>query len=122
MKLHRYRLNFSLESRGLRQRVVLDLRDWHFDPEKQSPLDALGISPWKPLFPATIGQLVQGGAAVAAGLMVGDTVVVAGDREIAEWSEFVDVVQSHPGTALPLQLQRDGQSLTVTVIPEIKAP
>lgn len=102
---------------GLRQNFQLDLNGWHFNPEKQSPLSALGIKPFRPIYPAVIGQIVEGGAASQAGLLVADQVVSVNGDSITEWIEFVKLVRKSAGQELAVELMRNGQPLSITMTP-----
>ncbi|SEQ96030.1 regulator of sigma E protease [Amphritea atlantica] len=106
---------------GQPQGYQLSLTDWHFNPETQSPLSALGIQPYRPVHPAVIGQVVETGAAARAGLLAGDRVVAIDNQPVTEWGQLVDIIRENPGRALELELQREGQRLSITVTPDEKS-
>lgn len=57
---------------------------------------------------STIGDVIGGGAAERAGLHAGDRVVGAAGAPVTGWTELVQAVRSHPGTDLPLEVERAG--------------
>ncbi|WP_299195299.1 sigma E protease regulator RseP [uncultured Amphritea sp.] len=105
---------------GLRQNYELNLTGWHFDPEAQSPLSALGIQPYRPVYPSVIGQVVEEGAAGKGGLLAGDRVIAVDGRPVSEWIQLVDIVRQSPGKALQFDVERNSQRLTLTITPDAK--
>ncbi|UTW02931.1 sigma E protease regulator RseP [Amphritea atlantica] len=106
---------------GQQSDYQLNLSGWHFDPEAESPMTALGIQPFRPVYPAVIGQVVDGGAAAQAGLLVGDRVIAIDQQPVAEWGQLVETIRQSPGRPLQLEVQRNSQQLFLTVIPAEKA-
>lgn len=88
------------------------------DPaESQDLLGDIGLAPVRPQLAPIIGAVVAGEAAAAAGLRGGDRIVAADGRSIGDWGTWVDYVQAHPGTALQVQIERDGKLEVLTVTP-----
>ncbi|MFO7892943.1 MAG: RIP metalloprotease RseP [Longimicrobiales bacterium] len=68
--------------------------------------------------PAQASSVTAGSAAQGAGLQAGDRVVrVAGDS-ITGWHGMVAAVEDHPGEALPVVVERDGELVELTLTPE----
>lgn len=88
-------------------------------PDDPSILSNLGLSPARPALPAMIGELVPGEPAAEAGLRSGDLVVGANGGEVAGWSDFVEIVQAHPGKPLHLEVERGSEYLEILVIPGV---
>jgi putative serine protease PepD len=66
---------------------------------------------------AQVENVQGGGAAEAAGILVGDVIVVLGERTIAGADELeVAVREYEPGATVPVQLVREGRPLTVSVV------
>ena len=65
-----------------------------------------------------LGEVVSGRAAAAAGLEAGDRVLRAGGEPVATWQQFVAVIERNPGRAVPLELERNGERIDLTVTPE----
>ncbi|MDO6562609.1 sigma E protease regulator RseP [Amphritea sp. 1_MG-2023] len=105
---------------GAPREYRLDLSGWDFDPETQSPLAALGVKPFRPVYPAEIGQLVSEGAASKAGLLVGDKVTSIDAAPVSEWLQLVTIVRQHPGQTLQLGVERNGQLLSLKITPDEK--
>ncbi len=68
-----------------------------------------------------IGEVVGGSPADTAGIRPGDLVVEAAGRPISTWQEFVRAVESTPGEAVPLVVERGGERLALSVVPEHEA-
>ena len=66
---------------------------------------------------STIGGVVEGSAAEAAGLEAGDTIAQVGETEVETWEELVDALTPYleSGTDFELTYERDGEETTVTV-------
>ncbi|HEB96712.1 MAG TPA: sigma E protease regulator RseP [Sedimenticola thiotaurini] len=81
--------------------------------EEGSILDGIGLSPKRPTLPPVIGRIVPGEAAQRAGLREGDRVLRVDGRAVASWSALVEIVRDSPGRTLQLQVERDGERLTL---------
>lgn len=55
--------------------------------------------------------------AAQAGLEVGDTITAVGGTHVTEWSEATERIAASPGTATTVDVDRSGQSLSLSVIP-----
>lgn len=73
----------------------------------------------RPLWPPVLGEVVQGSPADAAGLVAGDRVVRAGGEAVRIWHEFVRIVEAHPEEPLALEIERNGEAVSLTVTPEV---
>ena len=65
-----------------------------------------------------IGQVLAGKPAAQEGLASGDKIMAINGVATATWLEVVTKIHLSPGQALDLTIQRDGQPLEVSVIPE----
>ncbi|SEG32446.1 sigma E protease regulator RseP [Billgrantia desiderata] len=99
------------------QEYRLPVENYLVRQDPPQPLATLGITPWQPRIPAVLGQVLDGQAAAEAGLQPGDELLAVNGAPIGEWMDFVSVVRANPGEALELEVQRDGEPLTVTLIP-----
>ncbi len=81
-------------------------------------LDKLGLHVYQPLLLPVIGKLSADGVAQLAGLREGDVLLRADGIALQRWNEFVDIVRSHPGQTLHLDIQRGVSILSVTLIPQ----
>jgi regulator of sigma E protease len=87
--------------------------------EKQSPLDLLGIQRVFPLVPPEIGKVMPGKAGDRQGLQEGDIILSADGTQIQQWKQWVDIVRAHPGESFPVELERSGQRMTLTLMPDV---
>jgi regulator of sigma E protease len=60
----------------------------------------------------TIGQVVPGGPAEAAGLKEGDKVVSVDGQKTPEWQNVIAEIQKHPGERVEVVVERNGRQLT----------
>jgi len=74
--------------------------------------EGLGFMPGPP--PVVIGNLQDGGAALAAGLRDGDRIVAIDDQPIAHFRQLIDVVEPLPGQRVSVHYVRD-QSRQIAV-------
>lgn len=72
--------------------------------------------PW----PVVIAEVVGGGPAAQAGLMVGDQISHWNDESISSYPRLVEKIKAAPGKAVTLRAIRDGQTLSVSLIIEAK--
>ncbi|RTE66920.1 sigma E protease regulator RseP [Amphritea opalescens] len=105
---------------GAPQEYRLDLQSWQFNPETQSPLTAIGVRPFRPVYPAVIGQVLPEGAAYKAGLLAGDKVTAINDQPVSEWVQLVTIIRQHPGQLLEVEVDRAGQQLSLSMTPDHK--
>jgi regulator of sigma E protease len=78
----------------------------------------LGLKPWRPVIPAVVGRISEGGSAERAGLREGDEVIAIEGAAIAGWTELVERVRAAPGRPLSFDLLRAGERLSLSVTPE----
>ena len=92
---------------------------WQFD-EQHGPLFSLGIEPYRPPIPATIGSLAEGGRAAAMGVQLGDTVLEINGEPVDGWSELVEQVRSSPEQSMLWRIDRAGRQLELELTPARK--
>lgn len=114
------RLRLQEPDSTLQQDYVIRLDDWRFDVEKESPVFALGLTPWRPVPEAVLDYVVDDSPAAVAGLQAGDRIVQLQGRLIENWYQLVAEVKANPEKPLLLGVQRDGETLSMTVIPQAK--
>lgn len=93
------------------------LANWRVDLERESPLAAFGLQPWQPPVEPVIGQLTPDGAALSAGVQMGDRVVAVDGEPIADWMALVDLIQSSAGKTLDFTVERGAQRVSILVTP-----
>ena len=99
------------------QEKILDLRNWLFDPERETSFGSLGIKPVSNKIKNILTNVVKDSPAERAGLQVGDTLLRLNGQDI-DWQTLVERIQQ--GGTLDLQVQRNGETLNVTLQPEMK--
>lgn len=94
---------------------------WMRGTEDPDPLSGLGIQFYYPPLGKTIGQVIPGGAAEAAGFQVGDELLEAEGVQLDTWEAWVELVRSNPGNELEVWVARDGEELSLVLTPEPKS-
>jgi regulator of sigma E protease len=78
-------------------------------------LEHLGISPVRPVIPATLGELSPDGPAAISGLKTGDHILSVNNEPMADWMALVKIVRAHPDEELRFEFERDGVVQTLSV-------
>jgi len=99
---------------------TLDTKGWQFDPEKESPITSLGLGIFRPEITPILGLVSPDGAAAAAGVEVGDTLVALNGEPYGEWDDFVTTIKSSPNQAVQVTVRREGEQLQYKVIPQVR--
>lgn len=115
-------VTLSLAPFGSSQRVEkqVDLRNWHFEPDKQDPVVSLGIEPRGPEIETVLAQVQANSPASAAGLQAGDRIVKVDGRPLADWRQFVNLVRDRPNQAIALDVERQSEVVSLTLTPAVK--
>lgn len=98
----------------------IDLRNWQFDPAKQDPVTSLGMLPRGPQIETVLAEVQANSAAMKAGLQAGDRIVKVDGQPLDQWQRFVTLVRDNPGKALAVEVERQGNSLALTLTPDVK--
>ncbi|WP_338561288.1 sigma E protease regulator RseP [Erwinia sp. E_sp_B04_7] len=98
----------------------LDLRNWHFEPDKQDPVVSLGMQPRGPQIETVLAEVQANSAASKAGLQAGDRIVKVDGQPLDQWQRFVTLVRDNPGTALAVEVERQGNTVGLTLTPDVK--
>ena len=105
---------------GEERTYKLDTRNWKFNPETESPITSLGLNPYRPAITPELGFVDEDGAAYAAGLRVGDTLVAVDGRAYSDWDQFVTKVKAAADKRLTVTIRRDGEQLKFDVTPKAR--
>ncbi|WP_087022911.1 sigma E protease regulator RseP [Thaumasiovibrio subtropicus] len=103
------------------QTFSLNLEHWSFDPESESPIQTIGITPYRPAILLELAMVAEEGAAAKAGLQVGDKLLSLAGTELQEWQQVVDIIQANPEQAVIMEIERQGQRLAIELIPDARA-
>jgi len=100
-------LNIEVENNGATRTVSLPLKnDLSWRPFGYLPI------------PPRISEVASGTPASHAGLRAGDVVRAIDGQKIEYWDQFVDLVRGSGGKTLQLEVERGGQTLTLSVTPK----
>lgn len=100
-------------AQGSTQNTTLNVNNWNFDPEKESALGSLGITPFRPEAQLTLAVVAPDSPAELAGLRVGDELQAFNGQPVQKWSSLVDSIGDMPGEQVALTVLRDGQTVLV---------
>lgn len=117
--LQRSAANLELHSaEGISIFRVLDLSSLHPADLDSDFLHKLGLQPYQPPITPVLEKLIDGGAAQRAGLHAQDKILRVNQQEIPRWEDFVEVVRSHPGSMLNVEVERAGSLVALSVTPD----
>ncbi|MEB3791055.1 RIP metalloprotease RseP [Acinetobacter sp. IK40] len=111
------RVSIIVDRAGSEKQVSLPIKDFLKD-QSQSPLDVLGLLPYRPVIPAKVKELSADGAAVRQGMKVGDQIVAIDNVAMKDWFDVVNVVQKSPEKLLNIEVMRQGQLVHLQVMPQ----
>ncbi|MFN3918871.1 MAG: RIP metalloprotease RseP [Methylohalobius sp.] len=77
----------------------------------------LGLRPFEPPLPPVIDKVEPGSPAEEAGLKPGDRIVAVDGAPIEEWRQLVEIVRDNPNRPLAVVVERQGQTLAITLTP-----
>jgi regulator of sigma E protease len=100
-------------SSNTEKELTFTLDTWNFDPDIESPLSSLGLTPFRPNPTLTVGFVGDDSAAKEAGLLPGDKIAALNGNKLASWNALVDEVVESPGEVISLAIERDGQQQTL---------
>lgn len=86
-------------------------------PEEDS-IRATLIYALRPAIEPEIGRVVGGMPAEEADLRVGDRILRAGGEPVETWQDLVSIIQENPETPVELVVEREGERINRTVVPE----
>ena len=97
---------------------TLELSNWLRGSDQPDPISELGLTSWRPVVEPLIGEVSADGAAARAGLQVGDLIVSLDGEQVSDWvTDIVPAIQRSAGQQLIMGIERDGQRLSLTVVP-----
>lgn len=112
------RLGLSVPDSGTAREAVLPVTDWLKEQDEPDLFGDLGFAFAEPVVEPRIAEVVAGGAAASAGLLSGDLILSVDGSPIATWEELVKVVRASPEVSLGLQVERAGDGIELTLVPE----
>ena len=98
--------------------VMLDLSDTKALLDEGSPLEKIGVEPWRMKLEAKLGKFVSNSAAKEQGLKEGDAILSANGEVVVDWANWVKIVQANPGKSIALQILRDSEQISMDLTPK----
>lgn len=120
-QLGRAEIRLTLQQRDtlLQRELVLDTRDWQFNPEKETVFTSLGLNLLQPQATNTLALVTKGSAAERAGLQPGDTIQAINSEHITAWAQIDKIIKNNPEVPLTIQVVRDTETLLLQATPEL---
>jgi len=97
---------------------ILNTSDWQFSPDKTSALTSLGITPFRPKVHNELAMVAEDSPAALGGLLAGDKLIAVGDTKTDDWLSFSKEIKLFPAQKVLITINRDGEVLTLPVIPK----
>jgi regulator of sigma E protease len=93
------------------------------DLDEREALAEIGLRARAPVAPATVGEVIAGRPAAAAGIRRGDTIESVNGTPVADFRALIDIVQAEAARdpRLALAIRREGARLEVVVTAEPSA-
>ncbi|MCL1044226.1 sigma E protease regulator RseP [Shewanella electrodiphila] len=110
--------NTSAQEQAQVTTYQLDIRNWQFDPDKESPITAMGLGIYRPGIEPIIALVTKGSAAEMAGLALGDEILEINRQPYQDWNGFVDVIQTSADKDVELTVLRENKQKTIIVTPQ----
>ena len=104
----------------MQRQVELNLSALGNDFEEENILRDVGITPWRPKYPAVVGEVSPDSPAYRAGFKPGDLITSVGGEAVPDWVWVGTLVQKHGSEDQPLivTVERAGGTLELEVRPE----
>ena len=115
-------LTFIVANPESTQHRTLDIpiERWLVDSEEPDLLGDLGIVPFHQFIAPRLDEVLPGGPAASAGLRSGDLITSAAGAAVADWNDWLKIVQANPGNSLQIEIERNGLSQTLALQPGIR--
>ena len=102
-------LTLTSEQQSAQSRL-LNISGWNFDPDSESPLQSLGITPFRPGATLSVAYVAEETAASQAGLQQGDEIVALDGVKVNNWEQLVAEIKHRPGDDVVIEVNRAGQT------------
>jgi regulator of sigma E protease len=83
-------------------------------------ISSLGAIPWQPEIAPIIGDLTPDGAASRQGMFIGDRITAINGQAINDWVSATRIIKDSPEQLLKISVLRDGQPVTLEIMPQGK--
>lgn len=110
-------LRLTIDRDGVRQKITVTPRrevitDFLGDERK---VWTIGVGPF---ISPTVGRLMEGFPAVAAGLRVGDRIVAVNGEPVETWEELAQRIHTQAGQEVTLTVERAGERFPLAITPK----
>ena len=78
----------------------------------------LGLQTYQPPIYPVIDKITEGGPAQHGGLQSKDKILSVNGQPIPYWDDFVAFVRGHPASALSVEVEREGHTMTLSITPD----
>ncbi|MDP5209122.1 RIP metalloprotease RseP [Microbulbifer sp. 2205BS26-8] len=102
---------------NLEYHAAADIDRWLSGQEVSDPLVGVGLELWTPPASMTLYRVVEGSAASTAGLRAGDKIVGTDSQAFSDWEDWSRYVRAHAGNPIQIEVERQGERLTLPVTP-----
>ncbi|MCF2950153.1 sigma E protease regulator RseP [Paraglaciecola aquimarina] len=89
----------------------VDISQWKFDPDKESPLSSLGLTPFRPEVSNTLGYVQENSAAEKIGLLADDKILRIDGTSMQNWEQIVSHVVAKPNESIQIDVLRNNQNV-----------
>lgn len=80
--------------------------------------DKVGMYPFRPPWPAIIGEVMPDSAAEKAGLQHGDKIIAMDNQPISDWSVWAEYVTQRPNQDIRAEIERNNQNIELILRPD----
>lgn len=81
-------------------------------------LQQLGLTTFRPPWPARVGEILPDSPAERAGLQVHDEVIAFNGITVSRWEDFTELVRQNPGKPVTLKVLRGRETTSLRITPE----
>ncbi|MFY8272637.1 sigma E protease regulator RseP [Pseudoalteromonas sp. SSDWG2] len=98
----------------------LSLRNWTLDERDGTPLNSIGITPFRPEVTLALAMVAPDSPAQNAGLQKGDVLLSVNGELIKSWQSLVDIIERSANTPMDFYIMRGKTGMDVRVTPANK--
>ncbi len=80
--------------------------------------EKIGFQPFRPPWPAIIGEIMPNSAAEKAGLQYGDKIISMDNKPVKDWQSWAKYITENPDKNLSTIIERDQQQIELTLKPD----
>ncbi|AWL12605.1 putative protease eep [Saliniradius amylolyticus] len=108
-------LRVRLPETTAERNLTLDIQQWQFNPDAESALSSLGLTPYRPAPTTEIAWVADDSPAKSGGLQKGDKILGLDGTQAEDWGQIVSFIAEHPGETITIDVLRDGQRRALTL-------